>query len=515
MNSGSEIECDGSDDDIGRLLAEGDLGRLGQPNENRMEEEDNSRIEKDTAGEASSSMSRGVKRNRVKDQEELWTMIGRGGKKIVLNVEEDDTRIIEEKVEICLSSKEVLPKQFGLARLLKQEEIANIVGIKYINPYEVTIQLNSDNSAQKLLENQSFKDKGYRCYRAMEITKSYGVIRNCDLELTEEEMLASLRSEREIVQVKRLERRNSEDGKREPCDVVRLCFNSSSLPTHVYVYDTRLKVDPYVFPVTQCSKCWRFGHLIKMCPSRKIICPKCGKFHENCETSEFKCVNCNGNHMALAKKCPTYLKEKRIRELMAEFNCTFRKASMMFVPPESPIPKITQNHSMECESAKPVNKSNSMDCSTYAQVAKTPIRTREGTRNASDALQCKGIDKKDASGSQLKVNLTTQPKKKPIRSSHKKQPANWFEGSDSWSLSSDSQEDKPNKVETQEPKNENNKTMSELFNKIKDIIWSKRSNLEEKIKECCTKVWEWLVQFAMKYITELPILKYIIQYNGE
>lgn len=38
--------------------------------------------------------------------------------------------------------------------------------------------------------------------------------------------------------------------------------------------------------------------------------------------------------MALSRTCPIYLKERRLRELMAEFNCTYRKALSMYVPPE-------------------------------------------------------------------------------------------------------------------------------------------------------------------------------------
>ncbi|CAG4992193.1 unnamed protein product [Parnassius apollo] len=63
------------------------------------------------------------------------------------------------------------------------------------------------------------------------------------------------------------------------------------------------------------------------------MCPKCGGEHENCDTKTFKCVNCSGTHMALARTCPAYLKERRVRELMAEFNCTYRRALIIYVAP--------------------------------------------------------------------------------------------------------------------------------------------------------------------------------------
>lgn len=99
----------------------------------------------------------------------------------------------------------------------------------------------------------------------------------------------------------------------------------------------RVKVDPYLFPVTQCSRCWRFGHTLKMCPSERIFCPKCGGKHENCEVTTFKCINCTNNHLALDRSCPAYLKERKIREMMAHFNVSYRKAMTRYTPPAPPV----------------------------------------------------------------------------------------------------------------------------------------------------------------------------------
>ncbi|CAG4956134.1 unnamed protein product [Parnassius apollo] len=75
------------------------------------------------------------------------------------------------------------------------------------------------------------------------------------------------------------------------------------------------------------------GSHSQVCPFKKTICPKCGGEYDNCDTKTFKCVNCSGCHMALARTCPAYLKERRLRELMAEFNCTYRRALTIYVAP--------------------------------------------------------------------------------------------------------------------------------------------------------------------------------------
>lgn len=36
--------------------------------------------------------------------------------------------------------------------------------------------------------------------------------------------------------------------------------------------------------------------------------------------------------MALDRVCPAYIREKTIRELMSDYNCTYRKALLAYVP---------------------------------------------------------------------------------------------------------------------------------------------------------------------------------------
>lgn len=86
----------------------------------------------------------------------------------------------------------------------------------------------------------------------------------------------------------------------------------------------------YMFPVTQCSGCWQFGHIIKYCPTRKKLCPKCGDNHENCDTTDIKCLNCKGAHLVLDKSCPSYLKERQIRIIMCEEQVPYRNALRIY-----------------------------------------------------------------------------------------------------------------------------------------------------------------------------------------
>lgn len=278
------------------------------------------------------------KRARTRDEsssEEGWNTISRGRKVIRRSSQE-----VEDKVQVYVTCNSALPKQFALARLFRDGNINGISRVKYVHQYKILITFDQEVDADRLIQCKTFCDLGWRCQKTTEVGLSYGVIKNIDLELAEEDIIKNLSCDIEMISAKRLKKRkyNEDDAVGwENCEAIRLAFKGASLPTHVFIYGMRVKVDPYVFPVTQCSRCWKFGHTKLLCPSKKVVCPKCTKSHDNCKKTVFRCVNCTGSHMALEKVCPVYKKERRIRELMSEFNCTYRKALTIYVPP-SPIP---------------------------------------------------------------------------------------------------------------------------------------------------------------------------------
>ncbi|CAH2089285.1 unnamed protein product [Euphydryas editha] len=114
-----------------------------------------------------------------------------------------------------------------------------------------------------------------------------------------EELLNVFQSDVDILTINRLKRLD-DNGQWIPSEVIRITFKGATLPSYIYGYGCRFKVEAYKFPVTQCSGCWKFGHMKRYCPTQKIKCPKCGQDHNNCETKEYSCINCKGPHMALS-----------------------------------------------------------------------------------------------------------------------------------------------------------------------------------------------------------------------
>lgn len=250
------------------------------------------------------------------------------------SIEGEQNMDVERKYEVCISSLKILPKQMALARFLRDENISNIHKIKYKSPYRVFIEFGNKIQAEKLLKNQKLLDLDIRAQFTDQNNISYGIIKGVDLDIDEKELLENLNASCDIISAKRMRRINS-DHEWVESETIRLSFKSISAPTFISAYGCKFAVEKYVFPVTQCSRCWRYGHIKRFCTLNKIICPKCGKEHSNCETHEYKCPNCKGPHMALNKSCPYFIKEKKIRSVMSEQNVTYKKALEIYLKKEN------------------------------------------------------------------------------------------------------------------------------------------------------------------------------------
>lgn len=435
------------------------------------------------------------KRLRVEDESETWTLVARNSKrKYRKNLSEKSIDEEDGKIEVCITSKEKIPKRIELARCLKDENILNIIRVKYATPYKIFVLFEEENEAEKLINSTIFQEKGWKCYKTSEVGTSYGIIRDIDLNLSEKDVQTSITSNFEIISVKRLFRRNNEiDGWTES-ETVRLSFKGSSLPPYIFIYGLKVKVEPYIFPVTQCSKCWRFGHTHRFCPSKHIICPKCTKYHNNCDINHFKCINCGGPHMSLERTCPIYVKEKRIRQLMAEFNCTYRRALTMYVPP-SPIQEDKTN--LDPIESFPVLNS-------YQDVNKIVNETQSYSEIVKSSK--KTINNENKKNKQTKRRTKTSDK------------SNQSINSMDWDTSSDSEQmnvkvdEKTSRRSKEKPRQDcNQMSFSQLVEKLKNVIFVRNISLKEKIVEALSFGLGWLISYFKAKILELPILNNILE----
>ncbi|CAG5009882.1 unnamed protein product [Parnassius apollo] len=183
------------------------------------------------------------KRNR-----DVWMLVKK---------KEKIVKVGQNKIEVYISSNEKLPKQFGLARVLKEQQILDISRVKYLNPYKVRLDITNEKSVTKLKTYKALIERGWKVQKAMEKSVSYGVIRDVDMELGDKEILKNIScpNNAELLSIKRLQRRSVTGSGWVPSESIQLCFKGSFLPAYVHVEGLWIKVDPYVLPVSQFLRC--------------------------------------------------------------------------------------------------------------------------------------------------------------------------------------------------------------------------------------------------------------------
>lgn len=406
-------------------------------------------------------------------------------------------RIPDEIFEVYLISKTDLPKQIGLAKLLQANGIKDILRIKFSGPCKVRIQFNAKEEAEKLLSAVVFNNDDKRVYWANQLNYIYGIIKNVDLDVNEEEFLKNIDSSEDIMSVKRLNRLSSE-GRWVKSEAIRLCFKGSCLPPYVYAYGCRFKVNPYSSPVTQCSKCWKFGHLIRFCPSDKIICPKCGGAHANCETTNFKCLNCKGPHMALNKTCPAFLREKKIRGIMSYEGCAYKKALWLYMQ------ESRDQQDAPSSSYRPIKDGLGIGIAGKERAGKSyrdAILTKPVNGNASERVSSQQpiVQKPRSQGStevesQQEVRKRKKPKRVPVVNEDE-----------------DTTFEQPQYVFTEDRDQRRKKRRSSCFErfieKMKDILLSNES-WQEKFKCVCKFIVEECLEMCKKYFKDFELFKF-------
>lgn len=405
---------------------------------------------------------------------------------------------IEEKYEVCMTSKEVLPKQIGLAKLLRSNDIQNILKIKYKNPYKVIIQFKKSEDAQKLYTCSKIKEFGYRCQSTQQVSLSYGVVKNIDIEVEEKEILESFECDYELVSVRRMKKLNV-SGKWVDSEAIQLCFKGHVLPTYVYGYGCRFAIEPYVFPVTQCSGCWKFGHLIRNCPINKVICPKCGGCHNNCETSEYTCINCKGAHMALSRECPVFLKEKKIRYIMSRQNCTYKTALETYL-------KDKKKRQVDTNYESTIHNKND----TTSPLYNNPSPTYRDILVSDVIIHREPSKEREINSTDQITTKTSQSKRKKKK---KRNTQKGYQTPYEYDQNCSSEEEISTEDQYREKKQTRNIRKIDILSviqKIKDIVIA-NTNFEEKIIMILKLIVDEVKNYMIKAFDETGWTKYIIQ----
>lgn len=112
---------------------------------------------------------------------------------------------------------------------------------------------------------------------------------------------------------------------------VRLNLRASLVPTHVFLWKSRLSMSAYIPSIRQCFNCGQLSHSTKFCKN-VAKCLTCGsdRHENNSECSNIpSCINCTSNHRSLSKECPEVIIKKKITEFMANYNMDYNSAKKL------------------------------------------------------------------------------------------------------------------------------------------------------------------------------------------
>ncbi|XP_034829849.2 uncharacterized protein [Maniola hyperantus] len=393
--------------------------------------------------------------------------------------------------EVSLFGVQILPKQMAFARLLRDENISNVLKIKYKSPYKIFIHFSDKNQAERLINLRKLIDLDIRAQFTNQGNLSYGIIKGVDIGTSEKELLESLTCDYDIISAKRLKRLNKE-GKWVESESVRLCFRNPVAPLSIYAYGFKFDVERFEFPVTRCSGCWSFGHIKKFCKLNKNVCPKCGGAHDNCEIKEYKCINCKGPHMALDKSCPFFRKEKEIRFIMSEHNVTYKNALEIYLKNQ----KEEKTNNLREEVHIDLDRSYTDPVSvntmgrTYSSVLKTTAIVHENG-NKDDQSDKIIINQKNKDKKKKRVKKTDT-----VNSSESQNDRIDYDGSE------ESDQDTQDESTEKEGKRKQSRfNIWNLLNRIKEIVLSKE-NWYDKVMLVVRAVFEECKLFLVNFLSE-------------
>lgn len=125
--------------------------------------------------------------------------------------------------------------------------------------------------------------------------------------------------------------KRNRQGQLKPTQNVKVTVKGKQLPRVVHIFGANFRPELYVFPVKQCSICWKFGHSKTKCAG-KGKCRICGKEHEpnaECANAPF-CVNCKKGHASDSDKCPERERRRKIIKEMESRGVTYTEAERAF-----------------------------------------------------------------------------------------------------------------------------------------------------------------------------------------
>jgi hypothetical protein len=156
------------------------------------------------------------------------------------------------------------------------------------------------------------------------LNQKKGVIKCLDLMYLEDNYILQELASQNVIDIKRIKKRNNINGKEEETGTYFLTFGTVNIPEHIFIGYERVKVREFIPDPLRCFKCLKFDHTQNQCKENKI-CGNCGEEeHTDPEKKERchkkpKCTNCGEtDHGSLSRKCKVFENRKELMTIKTQ-----------------------------------------------------------------------------------------------------------------------------------------------------------------------------------------------------
>lgn len=221
----------------------------------------------------------------------------------------------------------------ALGKLLYTSNIKNIKEVKRLGINNIAVEFNSAAAANSFLDSDFITNQNLTAYIPNYQLTSKGIVKGIPVEVSMDEVIAHSQNplNLRITEAKRFTRKIADNVEaRAKTQTVLITFKGQTIPSHIYMWHCRFKVESFNPRPMQCWRCQRFGHRANNCKG-KAICRNCGEEHDTkeCNATQYKCANCEGPHRAGHVTCMKYAEQCKITTIMRKKNMSFREASRM------------------------------------------------------------------------------------------------------------------------------------------------------------------------------------------
>ena len=194
------------------------------------------------------------------------------------------------------------------------------------------LKLSSTANIQEILALQKLGEYKVKCYKPLSNTHKIGVIGPIGKETKAEELEEEMKENGYPgIKVQRLMK--GYGAKSEQTTLMKITMKVEKLPEKINIMNELFTVRAYVEKPWQCYNCQGFGHNARDCRN-KVKCVVCAGFHryEVCPNKAIEmrvCANCKGSHTASYGGCPYIQKERKIQEIRAKDDSSYREALLV------------------------------------------------------------------------------------------------------------------------------------------------------------------------------------------